>query len=126
MFRRQRPVEHHAVCARRRSITCGARFRYEGGGGSYLLVVPGAVGRPKAYDDVEFDRSAETLAIHGRLVCRIWVKAAIEPIRAAEVSFTQYSGRGEALHTRGEPFQDDTYAMFTTCSRKRATLVKPL
>jgi D-psicose/D-tagatose/L-ribulose 3-epimerase len=57
-------------------------------GGSYLLVVPGAVGRPKAYDDVEFDRSAETLAIHADWFVEYGVKAAIEPIRAAEVSFT--------------------------------------
>lgn len=56
-------------------------------GGSYLLVVPGAVGRPKAYDDVEQDRSVEILK-----QCAPWftqhnVKGAIEPIRAAEVSF---------------------------------------
>lgn len=55
-------------------------------GGSYLLVVPGAVGRPKAYDDAEFDRSAETLAIHADWFAEHGVKAAIEPIRAAEVS----------------------------------------
>jgi D-psicose/D-tagatose/L-ribulose 3-epimerase len=55
-------------------------------GGSYLLVVPGAVGRPKAYDDVEFDRSAETLAAHADLFVNHGVKAAIEPIRSAEVS----------------------------------------
>src|ERR1017187_2685203 len=56
-------------------------------GGSYLLVVPGAVGRPKAYDDVEFERSAETLAIHAGLFLEYGIKAAIEPIRSAEVSF---------------------------------------
>jgi D-psicose/D-tagatose/L-ribulose 3-epimerase len=55
-------------------------------GGAYLLVVPGAVGRPKAYDDVEFERSAETLAMRGDLFVKHGVKAAIEPIRAAEVS----------------------------------------
>ena len=55
-------------------------------GGTYLLVVPGAVGRPKAYDDVEFERSAETLAICGELFQKHSVKAAIEPIRSAEVS----------------------------------------
>jgi D-psicose/D-tagatose/L-ribulose 3-epimerase len=55
-------------------------------GGAYLLVVPGAVGRPKAYDDVEFERSAETLAMRGRLFVQHGVKAAIEPIRSAEVS----------------------------------------
>jgi len=57
-------------------------------GGSYLLVVPGAVGRPKAYDDVEFERSAETLALYADWFIEYGVKAAIEPIRAAEVSFT--------------------------------------
>jgi D-psicose/D-tagatose/L-ribulose 3-epimerase len=57
-----------------------------GVGGSYLLVVPGAVGRPKAYDDVEFDRSAETLNAWAHLFTENGVKAAIEPIRSAEVS----------------------------------------
>jgi sugar phosphate isomerase/epimerase len=55
-------------------------------GGEYLLVVPGAVGRPKPYDDVEFERSAETLAAWGHLFSDHKVKAAIEPIRSAEVS----------------------------------------
>ena len=55
-------------------------------GGSYLLVVPGAVGRPKAYDHVEFERSAETLAMRGDLFQEHDIKAAIEPIRSAEVS----------------------------------------
>jgi D-psicose/D-tagatose/L-ribulose 3-epimerase len=56
-------------------------------GGTYLLVVPGAVGRPKAYDDVEFDRSAETLSMCAHLFADHGIKAAIEPIRSAEVSF---------------------------------------
>lgn len=55
-------------------------------GGSYILVVPGAVGRPKAYDDVEFERSAETLAGHADWFTQYGIKAAIEPIRSAEVS----------------------------------------
>jgi sugar phosphate isomerase/epimerase len=55
-------------------------------GGSYILVVPGAVGRPKAYDDVEFERSAETLAGHADWFVQYGVKAAIEPIRSAETS----------------------------------------
>jgi D-psicose/D-tagatose/L-ribulose 3-epimerase len=55
-------------------------------GGAYLLVVPGAVGRPRAYDDVECERSAETLAMRGDLFVQHGVKAAIEPIRSAEVS----------------------------------------
>lgn len=55
-------------------------------GGTYLLVIPGAVGRPNAYDDVEFDRSAETLAMCAYLFAECGVKAAIEPIRSAETS----------------------------------------
>jgi D-psicose/D-tagatose/L-ribulose 3-epimerase len=55
-------------------------------GGSYLLVVPGAVGRPKAYDDVEFERSAEQLSMCAHLFAECGVKAAVEPIRSAEVS----------------------------------------
>jgi hypothetical protein len=45
-----------------------------------------AVGRPKPCDDVEFERSAETLAMRGDLFVKHGIKAAIEPIRSAEVS----------------------------------------
>ena len=53
----------------------------------YILVVPGAVGRPQAYDDTEFERSVETLRLVADLFVKHNVKAAIEPIRSAEVSF---------------------------------------
>jgi sugar phosphate isomerase/epimerase len=56
-------------------------------GGSYLLVVPGAVGRPAPYDNMEFFRSVETLRMVADLFIAYKVKAAIEPIRSAEVSF---------------------------------------
>ena len=55
-------------------------------GGGYILVVPGAVGRPGAYDDVEFERSVETLRLVADLFEKRKIKAAIEPIRSAEVS----------------------------------------
>jgi len=55
-------------------------------GGTYLLVVPGAVGRPGAYDAMECDRSAETLRMVAGLFLKHNVRAAIEPIRSAEVS----------------------------------------
>jgi D-psicose/D-tagatose/L-ribulose 3-epimerase len=57
-------------------------------GGSYLLVVPAAVGRPGAYDAMEFDRSVETLRGVSHLFIKHNVKAAIEPIRSAETSLT--------------------------------------
>jgi D-psicose/D-tagatose/L-ribulose 3-epimerase len=56
-------------------------------GGTYLLVVPGAVGRPEPYDEMEFDRSVETIRIVADLFIEHNIKAAIEPIRSAEVSF---------------------------------------
>lgn len=56
-------------------------------GGKYLLVVPGSCGRPDAYDDTEFERSVETLRIVADWFTKYGVKAAIEPIRSAEVSF---------------------------------------
>lgn len=56
-------------------------------GAHYMLVVPGAVGRPEAYDDTEFDRSAETLRQLAPLFAEAGVRAAVEPIRSAEVSF---------------------------------------
>lgn len=56
-------------------------------GGKYMLVVPGAVGRPHRYDDTEFERSIEALNIVADLFLKYNIKAAIEPIRSAEVSF---------------------------------------
>ena len=56
-------------------------------GGGYMLVVPGAVGRPQAYDNTEFERSVETLRIVADMFTQHGVRAAIEPIRSAEVSF---------------------------------------
>lgn len=55
-------------------------------GGQYLLVVPAAVGRSKAYDNSEFERSVETLRLVADLFVQYNIKAAIEPIRSAEVS----------------------------------------
>jgi D-psicose/D-tagatose/L-ribulose 3-epimerase len=56
-------------------------------GGEYILVVPGAVGRPGAYDKSEFERSVATLQLVADLFSKNKIKAAIEPIRSAEVSF---------------------------------------
>ncbi len=56
-------------------------------GAGYMLIVPGAVGRPTPYDNSEFDRSVTTLRLVADLFVEKKIKAAIEPIRAAEVSF---------------------------------------
>ena len=56
-------------------------------GASYMLVVPGAVGRPEPFDSNEFARSAETLRIAADAFVEHGIPAAVEPIRSAEVSF---------------------------------------
>lgn len=56
-------------------------------GASYLLVVPGAVGRPVPCDDYEFDRSVDSLRRVADRFVQAGVRAAVEPIRADEVSF---------------------------------------
>ncbi|MBD3305843.1 TIM barrel protein [candidate division KSB3 bacterium] len=56
-------------------------------GAGYMLVVPGAVGRPTPYDAMEFARSVETLKLVADRFVEHKVKAAVEPIRSAEVSF---------------------------------------
>jgi len=65
-------------------------------GAGYLLVVPGAVGRPRAYDNGEFGRSVETLRLVADLFLEHQIKAAIEPIRAAEVSFVHSIAEAKA------------------------------
>jgi sugar phosphate isomerase/epimerase len=55
-------------------------------GGAYLIVVPGAVGRTAPVDPYEFDRSVETLRMVAGHFLEAGVKAAVEPIRSAEVS----------------------------------------
>jgi len=55
-------------------------------GAGYMLVVPGAVGRPTPYDQSEFERSVATLQIAAGMFVEKGIKAAVEPIRSAEVS----------------------------------------
>lgn len=55
-------------------------------GASYMLVVPGAVGRAQPCDATEFERSSETLRIVAGDFVKHAIRAAIEPIRGAEVS----------------------------------------
>ena len=55
-------------------------------GASYMLVVPAAVGRPGKYDDSEWERSVDGILRVADLFTKHKVKAAVEPIRSAEVS----------------------------------------
>ncbi|MFP7696523.1 sugar phosphate isomerase/epimerase family protein [Trueperella sp. LYQ143] len=55
-------------------------------GGHYLLVVPASCGRAEALDAYEFERSWRMLREVADVFVEYGVKAAIEPIRSAEVS----------------------------------------
>lgn len=55
-------------------------------GGKYMLVCPAAVGRPGKYDDSEVDRSIDALSRIAHVFEEHSIRAAIEPIRAAETS----------------------------------------
>lgn len=55
-------------------------------GGSYLLIVPGAVGRPIPYDDHEFGRATESIRVVAEHLAVLGIRGAIEPIRPEEVS----------------------------------------
>jgi D-psicose/D-tagatose/L-ribulose 3-epimerase len=72
----------NAVDYLKREIDFGAEI-----GAGYILVVPGAVGRPTPYDSSEFLRSVSTLRLVADRFAETGIKAAIEPIRSAEVSF---------------------------------------
>lgn len=74
----------NAVDYIRRELDFGAAV-----GAGYLLVVPGAVGRPTPYDDSEFERSVATLQLVADEFSSRKIKAAVEPIRAAEVSLVR-------------------------------------
>lgn len=54
--------------------------------GKYLLVCPAAVGRPQKYDDSEIERSIDSLSRVADIFVQYGIRAAIEPIRAAETS----------------------------------------
>ena len=55
-------------------------------GGKYMLVCPAAVGRPGKYDDSEIERSIDSLSRVADVFVQSGIRAAIEPIRAAETS----------------------------------------
>lgn len=88
MFSPDNDLSSNRACVRqaaldyiRRELDFGADV-----GASYMLVVPGAVGRPVPCDHMEFERSAETLRLVAGEFAGRKILAAIEPIRSAEVS----------------------------------------
>ncbi len=92
-------VRQRAVDYIRRNLELGYDL-----GAKYFLVVPGAVGRPGAYDDMEFARSVETLKIVADDFKKAGIKGAVEPIRSAEVSFCHtFSDAKKYIREVGSP-----------------------
>jgi sugar phosphate isomerase/epimerase len=84
--------------------------------GQYMLVCPAAVGRPNKYDDSEWQRSVGTLQIVADVFVKNGVRAAIEPIRAAETSlvhtFAEAKRYIEDVNSPGvKHINDDVYHM---------------
>jgi sugar phosphate isomerase/epimerase len=87
-------------------------------GGTYILVVPAAVGRPAAYDDAEWERSIDSLLRVADLFVQAGIEAAIEPIRSAEVSIVHTVADAKRYISEvGHPgvghINADLYHMFT-------------
>jgi sugar phosphate isomerase/epimerase len=97
--------------------------------GSYLLFGAGAVGRPKPYDDQEFHRAAEAMRILGDDFQATGIRGAIEPIRAAEVSFCHTFEDAKRLidkidHPGVKHIAGDVYHMYTEEAHTSSTILE--
>ena len=98
-------------------------------GGSYVLFAPGAVGRTKKYDDQEFQRAADAIRILGDDFQKAGVRAAIEPVRPAEVSFCHTFREAKELidlinHPAVQHIAGDVYHMYTGEEHMSTTLLE--
>ncbi len=65
-------------------------------GARYLLICPGAVGRPNPYDQSEWERSVDTLRLVADELSTRNIRGAIEPIRSAETSLVHTIAQAKA------------------------------
>jgi D-psicose/D-tagatose/L-ribulose 3-epimerase len=98
-------------------------------GGVYLLFAPGAVGRPKPYDENESHRAAEAIRILGDHFQSRGIRAAIEPVRAAEVSFCHTFADAKKLidevdHPAVRHIAGDVYHMYVEEQHVSATILE--
>ncbi len=89
LFSTENELAHTSPYIRQRAIDYVKRTAAFGSevGAKYILIVPGAVGRPVKYDDFELERAIELLKQLGDVFVENNIKGAIEPIRADEVAF---------------------------------------
>jgi len=117
-------VRQRAVDYIERNVDLGREL-----GAKYFLIVPGAVGRPAKYDDMEFDRSVETLALVADVFVDAGIRGAVEPIRSAEVSvvhtFAEAEGYIQALdHPGVQHINGDVYHMLVEESHIGETILR--
>ncbi|MHB0999053.1 MAG: sugar phosphate isomerase/epimerase family protein [Armatimonadota bacterium] len=117
-------IRQRAIDYIRRNIDLGYDF-----GAKYFLIVPGAVGRPAAIDDMEFNRSIETLAYVADVFSKSGIRGAVEPIRSAEVSFVHtYADALEYIEQLNHPgvqhINGDVYHMLVEESHIADTVVQ--
>lgn len=98
-------------------------------GGSYILFTPGAVGRPEKYDDQEMYRASEAIRILGDDFVKHSVRAGIEPVRAAEVSFCHTFAEAKQLiemvaHPGVKHIAGDLYHMLVGEEHISATIIE--
>ena len=95
----------------------------------YFLIVPAAVGRPLAIDDMESERSVETLSLVADVFADAGCRGAVEPIRSAEVSIIHTFADAEryiaALNHPGvQHINGDVYHMLVEESHIADTIVQ--
>lgn len=117
-------ITQRAIDYFRRNIELCSEFN-----GSYLLFGAGAVGRPTPYDDQEFHRAAHAMRILGDDFLNAGVRGAIEPIRAAEVSFCHTFADAKDLieevdHPGVQHIAGDIYHMYTEEQNVAGTLLE--
>jgi len=115
---RQRAIDYI-----RRNVDLGSEL-----GAKYFLIVPAAVGRPAAIDDMEFERSVETLALVADAFTQAGIRGAIEPIRSAETSIVHtFADAQRYIKQLGHPgvqhINGDVYHMLVEESHIQQTLV---
>jgi sugar phosphate isomerase/epimerase len=116
-------IRQQAIDYIRRNVDLGSEL-----GAKYFLIVPAAVGRPAAIDNMEFERSVETLALVADVFTQAKIRGAIEPIRSAETSIVHTFADAERYikhlgHPGVQHINGDVYHMLVEESHIQQTLV---
>jgi D-psicose/D-tagatose/L-ribulose 3-epimerase len=118
------PVRQRAIDYIRRNVELGREF-----GAKYFLIVPAAVGRPSPIDNMEFDRSVETLSLVADVYAEAGIRGAVEPIRSAEVSIVHTFADAERYirqlnHPGVQHINGDVYHMLVEESHIADTILR--